>query len=338
MKSFLGLLLNAFVSNYSMLFIDEPEAFLHPPQARLLGKMLAKDLPGDKQLFLATHSESFLKGLLDANVANLKVIRIQRDDSINKVSVLNSVDINNIWNDSLLRHSNILGGLFHSKVVICESDSDSRFFSAVLSAQFDDTNSIAPDILFVNCGGKHRKPTAIKALKKLNVPLKVVADFDVLNDVNPLKEIFEELGGVWSTIETDCKLVKREIEQKRPEFLTTDVNKEISEILSRTTDRIFPKSKISEIQKCLKKASAWTEAKEVGKAFIPSGSATQAFERLQVDFIAFGLLIPEVGELESFVKSVGNHGPKWVSEVLSKDLKNDKELETARKFVDQMIV
>jgi AAA domain, putative AbiEii toxin, Type IV TA system len=338
MKSFLGLLLNAFVSNYSMLFIDEPEAFLHPPQARLLGKMLAKDLPGDKQLFLATHSESFLKGLLDANVANLKVIRIQRDDSINKVSVLNSVDINNIWNDSLLRHSNILGGLFHSKVVICESDSDSRFFSAVLSAQFDDTNSIAPDILFVNCGGKHRMPTAIKALKKLNVPLKVVADFDVLNDVNPLKEIFEELGGVWSTIETDCKLVKREIEQKRPEFLTTDVNKEISEILSRTTDRIFPKSKISEIQKCLKKASAWTEAKEVGKAFIPSGSATQAFERLQVDFIAFGLLIPEVGELESFVKSVGNHGPKWLSEVLSKDLKNDKELETARKFVDQMIV
>lgn len=117
MKSFVGLLLNAFVSNYSMLFIDEPEAFLHPPQARLLGKMLAKDLPADKQLFLATHSESFLKGLLDANVANLKVIRIQRDGSINKVSVLNSTDINNIWNDSLLRHSNILGGLFHSKVV-----------------------------------------------------------------------------------------------------------------------------------------------------------------------------------------------------------------------------
>ncbi len=337
MRSFVGVLLNAFVLNYSMLFIDEPEAFLHPPQARLLGKMLAKDLPAERQLFLATHSESFLKGLLDANVSNLKIIRIQRDGFVNKVSVLNHTDINNIWNDSLLRHSNILDGLFHSKVIICESDSDSRFFSALLSAQFDNTSSIAPDLLFVNCGGKHRIPTAIKALRKLNVPIKVVADFDVLNDINPLKEIFEDLGGLWSIVEADWKLVKKEIEQKRPEFLTLDVNKEITTILSSTHDRIFPRSKISDIQKCLKKASAWTEAKEVGKAFIPSGNATQAFERIQIEFIKVGLLILEVGELESFVKSVGSHGPKWVSEVLSKDLKNDRELESARQFVTQML-
>lgn len=337
MRSFVGLLLNVFVSDYSMLFIDEPEAFLHPPQARLLGKMLAKDLPTERQLFLATHSESFLKGLLDANVTNLKIIRIQREGTINKVSMLNSSDINNIWNDSLLRHSNVLDGLFHSKVVICESDSDSRFFSAVLSALFDNTNSIAPDVLFINCGGKHRIPTAVKALKKLNVPIKVVADFDVLNDTYPLKEIFEDLGGAWLDVGADWKLVKREIEQKRPEFLTADAKKEIETIFNSTTERIFPKLKISEIQKALKKASAWTEAKEVGKAFIPSGNASQAFERIQVKFIEKGLLILEVGELESFVKSVGNHGPKWVSEVLAKDLKNDRELEPARQFVNQLI-
>src|SRR5690606_11357661 len=337
MRSFVGVLLNAFISNHSILFIDEPEAFLHPPQARLLGKMLARDLPSQRQLFLATHSENFLKGLLDANVTNLKIIRIQRESAVNKVSVLNSSDINSIWNDSLLRHSNVLDGLFHSKVVICESDSDSRFFSAILSAQFDNTNSIAPDVLFINCGGKHRIPTAIKALKKLNVPIKVVADFDVLNDTNPLKDIFEDLEGVWLDVEADWKLVKREIEQKRPESLTEDGKKEIEEILSTTTERICPKPKVSQIQKALKKASAWTEAKEVGKAFIPSGGATQAFERIQLKFIERGLLIPEVGELESFVKSIGNHGPKWVSEVLSKDLKNDKELESARQFVLQII-
>ena len=337
MRSFVGVLLNTFISNFSILFIDEPEAFLHPPQARLLGKMLAKDLPSNRQLFLATHSESFLKGLLDANVSNLKIIRIQRNGTVNNVSTLNSSEINDIWNDSLLRHSNVLDGLFHSKVVICESDSDSRFFSAVLSSQYDDTNSIAPDILFINCGGKHRIPTAIKALKKLNVPVQVVADFDVLNDINPLKEIYEQLGGKWSDIESDWKLVKREVELKRPELLTEDLKKDIENILANTSERIFPKSKTIEIQKALKKASPWTEAKEVGKAFIPSGNATQAFEKLQVKFIEKGLLIPEVGELESFVKSVGNHGPKWVSEVLSKDLKNDKELELARQFVNQML-
>lgn len=337
MRSFVGVLLNAFISNHSILFIDEPEAFLHPPQARLLGKMLAKDLPSARQLFLATHSEDFLKGLLDANISNLKIIRIQRDGSINRVSSLTSTDIDSIWNDSLLRHSNVLNGLFHSKVIICESDSDCRFFSAVLSAQFDNTNSIAPDILFIHCGGKHRIPTAIKALKKLNVPIKVVSDFDVLNDINPIKEIFEDLGGVWSEIENDWKIVKKEIEQKRPEFLTVDIKREIEATFNSTTERIFPKEKISEIQRALKKASAWSEAKEVGKSYIPSGNATQAFERLQVKLKEKGFLILEVGEVESFVKSVGNHGPKWVSEVLTKDINTDVELEQARQFVKLLI-
>lgn len=337
MRSFVGVLLNAFISNHSILFIDEPEAFLHPPQARLLGKMLAKDLPSARQLFLATHSEDFLKGLLDANISNLKIIRIQRDGSINRVSSLTSSDIDSIWNDSLLRHSNVLNGLFHSKVIICESDSDCRFFSAVLSAQYDNTNLIAPDILFIHCGGKHRIPTAIKALKKLNVPIKVISDFDVLNDLNPIKEIFEDLGGIWLDVESDWKLVKKEIEQKRPEFLTEDIKREIEAIFKSTTDRIFPKEGIIEIQRALKKASAWSEAKEVGKSFIPSGNATQAFERLQIRLKEKGFLILEVGEVESFVKSVGNHGPKWVSEVLTKDLKKDLELEQARQFVKQFI-
>lgn len=337
MRSFVGVLLSVFISHHSILFIDEPEAFLHPPQARLLGKMLAKDFPSERQLFLATHSEDFLKGLLDANIKNLKIIRIQRDGDINKVTVLNSEDIKNIWSDSLLRHSNVLNGLFHSQVVICESDSDCRFFSAILSSLYDDTSEIAPDILFIHCGGKHRIPTAIKALKKLDVPIKVVTDFDVLSETNPLKEIFEDLGGVWTEIEKDWELVRGEIEQKRPELLTEDLKKEINLIFNGITDKAFPKEKILEIKKILRRASPWTEAKSIGKAFIPSGNATQAFERLQIKLKEKGFLILEVGEVESFVKSVGNHGPKWVNEVLTKDLKNDPELEQARQFVKHLM-
>lgn len=337
MRSFVGVLLNIFISNHSILLIDEPEAFLHPPQARLIGKMIAKDLPSERQLFLATHSEDFLKGLLDANTPNLKIIRIQREGTVNNVHILNSQDINEIWNDSLLRHSNVLNGLFHTKVIICESDSDCRFYSAILSALYDSTGEIAPDVLFIHCGGKHRIPTAIKALKKLNVQLNVIVDFDVLNDTNPLKEIFEYLGGDWSEVDADWRLVKNEIEQKRPALLASELKKEISDIFSSTTERIFPKTKINEIQKIIRKASAWSEAKEVGKAFIPSGNASQAFDRMQIKFKNLGLNILEVGELESFVKSVGNHGPKWVNEVLSKDLINDAELECARQFVSQLI-
>lgn len=170
----------------------------------------------------------------------------------------------------------------------------------------------------------------------MNVPIRVVSDFDVLNDVNPLKEMFEDLGGVWTDVEVDWKLVKTSIEHKRPELETQDLKREIDKVFQSTTERIFPKDKVSEIQKALKKASAWAHAKEAGKAFIPSGDPTKAFERLQSKFKEKGLFVLEVGELESFAKSLGNHGPKWVSEVLTKNLKNDTELDTARQFVIQL--
>jgi hypothetical protein len=190
--------------------------------------------------------------------------------------------------------------------------------------------------LFINCGGKHRISTVVKALKQLNVIIKVIADFDLLNDTNPLREIYQETGGNWNEIEGDWRIVKSAIESKRPELETKELKEEIDQIFLTTPDKIFPKSKISPIQKALKKASAWSHAKEVGKSFIPSGDATKAFERLQSKLKEKGIFIVEVGELESFAKSVGNHGPKWVNDVLTKDLINDPELSEARRFISEV--
>ncbi len=337
MRSFVGVLLSAFISNHNLLLIDEPEAFLHPPQARLLGKMLAKDLPTDRQLFLATHSGDSLKGLLEADVSNLKIVRIQRQGDINKISVLDNSDIKELWNDSLLRHSNILDGLFHSKVIICEGDSDCRFYSAVLQCLFENESNISPDYLFTHCGGKHRVASVVRALKKLNVDINAILDFDVLNDTYPLKDIFEECGGNWSLIERDWKIVKSSIDSKRPELETEDLKKELFPIFESTTERIFPQEKIKEIHSLLRKVSAWAHAKQVGKSFIPNGEPTQAYQRLIIELEKVGLMVVEVGELESFVKSIGNQGPKWVNEALTKDLANDVELNEAREFVRKII-
>lgn len=337
MRSFVGVLLNAFIGNHSILLIDEPEAFLHPPQARLLGKMLSTDLPSNRQLLLATHSTDFIKGLLEGNSKNLKIIRIQRNGLINNVNTLDNKEIDSIWSDSLLRHSNILDGLFHNKVIICESDSDTRFYSAVLSAINENVGKPYSDTLFIHCGGKHRISTVIKALKKLNVPVSSICDFDVLNDKNPLKDIYEEAGGEWTEIEREWKIVKQSIESKRPELEVKELKEEIDNIFNSISGKIMPKEKLSAIGVSLKKASAWSHAKQIGKLFIPNGEATQAYEKLAMKLKSFGVYVVEVGELESFVKSVGNHGPKWVNEVLLKDLRSDPELETARKFIEEIL-
>lgn len=333
MKAFTGVLLQAFISHYNILFIDEPEAFLHPPQAKLLGTMLANKFD-DKQLFLATHSEDFLKGILENNSGRIKVIRIRRDGNVNHVNILDNAKINDVWKDPILKHSNIMSGLFHKKVILCESDSDCRFYSSILESNLKE-NEVNPDILFTHCGGKQRLTVVVKALKALSVPISVIADFDVLNDEQPLKGIYEALGGNWDDIKGHWKIVKIGIDAKRPQLETGDLKKNISDVFSRVNDKIMPKIELENIKKSIKQASAWEHAKSVGKGFVPSGEASEAFDKLQARLVKAGLFVVEVGELEGFDKAIGGHGPKWVNDVLEKrDLKTDKELENARNFIE----
>jgi ABC-type polar amino acid transport system ATPase subunit len=65
-RSFLGVLLHTLVVDRDIILIDEPEAFLHPPQANLLGRILATEVPNPRQLIVSTHSADFLRGALDA--------------------------------------------------------------------------------------------------------------------------------------------------------------------------------------------------------------------------------------------------------------------------------
>jgi len=120
MRSFVGVLLHSLVVDHSVIMIDEPEAFLHPPQARLLGQMILKETPQGRQLFLATHSGDFLRGLLDTQSNRVRVLRIQRDNGINPIKELDSNGIKKVWGDPILRYSNVLDGLFHNKVVLCD--------------------------------------------------------------------------------------------------------------------------------------------------------------------------------------------------------------------------
>ncbi|WP_316828176.1 ATP-dependent nuclease [Pedobacter miscanthi] len=338
MKSFAGVFLSLFADNYSINIIDEPEAFLHPPQAMLLGEMLAKNLNQDKQLFISTHSEHFLKGMLAYGGKRLIVVRLLREGNDTKTTLLDNKALQKIWKEPILKHSNILDGLFHAKVVLCESEGDSRFFSAISSALIDDANISSPDIHYVQCGGKHQFPTAINALKKLNVPLIVIGDFDLLNNQKPLEDVFVGLGGVWDDIKDDWKIVKSDIDTQRPELSSDDMKKNIIEILDKITNTVVTDDNIKELESTIKKASAWGVAKRLGKKCIRAGNATQSYNRINEAFKNLGLIILEVGEIECFDLTVGNHGPKWVNKVLEKDLLESDDLKEAREFVKKYIL
>jgi hypothetical protein len=335
MRSFAGVLLATSVGRESVMLIDEPEAFLHPPQARLLGTTLVQDRNRERQLFIATHSTDILRGVLDSESPDVRVVRICRNGPVNKVRLLSNERIKQLWGDPLLRYSNILDGLFHESVVVCEADSDCRFYAAVLDAVLVGRSDEAkrPDLMFTHCGGKARLPVVIRALREVDVPVKAIADFDVLSEQEPLKTIVEALGISWAKVEADWMMVKTSVDAKKPDLNTAEVRVEIDKVLAKATSNTFPATAKKEIQSILKRSSSWAHAKEVGKAFVPPGDATKACDRLLKNLLAGGLHIVEVGELEGYVRSEGGHGPKWVNAVLTRGLATDPELEPARAFV-----
>lgn len=303
MRSFASILLDTFTSEYSITLIDEPEAFLHPPQARILGKMLAKNNPSDRQLLISTHSEDFLQGLLDANSENVTVIRINRDSNTNRMSVLENNKIKELWGNPILRYSNILDGLFHEKVVVCESDYDCLFYQAIIDAVYEYKNEISPDILFTHCGGKTRIKDVVKALKAVNVPVVAICDFDLLNDSRDFKPITASFGINWKEeLSADMKIIYDSMNAK-----SSGEN------------------------------NARKQIKKVGKAGF-TGKEPAAYEKVEEVCKSAGLFVVPVGEMECFDKTINKEKKDWIYNVLEKyDLATEKKLEEARKFVQEIV-
>ena len=303
MRSFASILLDTFTSEHCITLIDEPEAFLHPPQAKLLGKMLANNNPDNRQLLISTHSEDFLKGLIDANSENVTVIRINRDNKINRISVLHNDKIKKLWSNPILRYSNILSGLFHEKVVVCESDYDCLFYQAIVEAIYEYKNEIAPNILFTHCGGKTRIKDVVSALKAVNVPVVAICDFDILNTSENFKSIIASFGIDWDVVLSgDMKVIYDSMNAKNSNLKNT-----------------------------------WNQIKKVGKAGF-TGNEPAAYERVEAMCKSVGLFVVPVGEIECFNKTVNKEKKEWVYYVLENyNLATEEKFEEARKFMQGIV-
>ena len=335
MRSFASVLLSTSVGRENILLIDEPEAFLHPPQARLLGNTIVELAENSRQIFIATHSGDVLRGVLATANFNVRVVRIERTGSVNRVRSLSNDDIRDLWSDSLLRHSNILDGLFHEAVVVCEADSDCSFYSAILTS-LGTKQARLPDVQFTHCGGKYRIAMVLRALIKVGVPAKTICDFDILSDEQPLRGIYEALGGDWHEIETDWRIVKSSVDSKRPDRSTHEVKTEVDEIFANEQSNIFSHDARRKIASVLKLTTAWSNAKLAGSSYVPSGQPSQALTKLLKTLQTRGVYVVDVGELEGFCRTVSDHGPRWVAEVLQRDLANDAELRNAREFIAKL--
>ena len=338
MRSFASVILHLLAPpTPSILLLDEPEAFLHPPQAKLLGEVIASERPTGSQLFVATHSSDVLQGLVNVASEHLRVLRIQRVGDVNRVRELNKDLMKRLSIDPLMKHSNVLSGVFHERVIVCEGDGDCMFYGSLLD-QPTVHGSQHPDVLFVHGNGKDRLAALAETLVALDVKTDVIVDMDVLKTTDVLRDIVLALEGDWNSVKPLAESIKTEVEQRWPLLSGAEIKKGIDAVLSKVpNDGPFPDELSRDIRAQFRKADPWENIKASGAVALPSGQATVQFQELQEMCRAMGLWIVPVGELEGFCKSVGNHGPRWVRQVLQHfDLANDMELEQARAFIHEI--
>lgn len=335
-KSFTGILLYLMLDYFCTFLIDEPESFLHPPQAHIMGQIIGQTLSDQQQCFISTHSEEIIKGLLDVCSERIKIIRITRKDDINYFSVLDNDRFEDVWNDPLLKYSNIMSSLFHKSVVLCESDSDCKMYSIVenylkqLSGKYSET-------LFIHCGGKQRMSKIASALRVLKIDIKLIADIDVMNDEAVFKGIVEAFGIDWTTVKSDYNTIVGNLHSQKEKVNRNDAKTSINRIIDGSQNNYLLKEELKEIRTVISTISKWETIKSAGITAIPAGDATAAFNRLNKTLQLNGIHIVPVGELECFIKDIGGHGPAWVNKVLETYPSiDDKVYDQIREFMGNL--
>jgi ABC-type cobalamin/Fe3+-siderophores transport system ATPase subunit len=281
LRSFVGLAVQMLAERPNVFLVDEPEAFLHPGQARAVGRWLGtQSQSSDVQLIIATHDRDILLGLLQcASTVRINIVRVSREGRSTRFAQLDPSEVQAVWDNPVLRYSNVLQGLFHQKVVICESDADCRFFGAALDefAISLERRSESDDVLFVPAGSKNRVGAMASSLAQLKVRAEAIVDFDALRLKADLKGIVVGVGAEWTT----------EIDDLYTTFIKS------------------PNAKQS-----------WDVLKKSGLSAMAAGEPYTAAVALLAALKLLGVHVIGVGEVEDFEKSINLHGAGWVSQAL----------------------
>lgn len=345
MRSVLGII-SAIVSvKKPIILIDEPEAFLHPPQALQLGEIISELVDASQQAFIATHSVDFLRGLL-SSTKDAVITHLKRTDDITEAKVLDSATLNQIITDPLLSSSRVLEGMFYKGVVATEADADSVFYQRLFQKV-----GAADEIHFVNAHNKQTLKKIIEPYKKLGIKFAMIADADVIRD----KREFTDMLQV-----TNDEQIKNQILREREAiinyFQSQDKYKVLCDLQEKTKKLVeqsmIPKtahpddiaSALYEFRQKLRKfrdeSDELSEFKKNGRSALPD-TLQDNFDRLWTCCANIGLFIVNVGELESWMIDYGlersSNKSKWISTALSKlfEIEYDRN-KAIWKFVDAL--
>ena len=313
-RSAVAILSSLIANEHTLYLIDEPETFLHPPQARILGNNIV-ELSKNKQCFISTHNIDLIRGILENKSSRIKIIKINRNENNNEFHVIDNESISKIANDKNLKYSNILNGLFYNTVVLCENESDCKFYSAIL--EYLDSN-IYHNILFCAVGGKDQFKIIIPLLQKLKINYKIIADLDLIDNRERLKNLLNSIeenkyDQISETHNNFLNLFEKETDNQIKKQIA--IKDEILKLF--TNDDYMSEETANKIKLVLKNISHLKLLKNTGKSCLPAGKCTIEYDRIIKFLNINNIYVVECGEIERFITQVDGHGNNWVENVFN---------------------
>lgn len=292
LRSFVSVLLNLEGREKPIFLLNEPEAFLHPPQALKMGSMLSERFEKTKNLeqaFISTHSSYLLRGLLSSEALDVSIIRFGRRGPKRSVHEIDREALQNLFDRPDFTPLYI-DGLFSSEVILVESPGDEALYSRIIS-------KINPlyDGLFIPTNGKDRFAPMMRFYLSAGISCKVITDFDILNNHNLFKKLLKTAN--ISKESRDVYMSARDKLEKEYRALRNKPGK--------------PADKLPDEVKDLYKKDVRLEVSEKTNAQI---------DDLIAELARRGIAIIRSGEMESLFESVEglehSHTGAWLSKAI----------------------
>jgi len=190
-RAFTGLTAAVMSADYRIMLVDEPEAFLHPPLTRKLGKRLTQ-LASDRgaNVLASTHSPEFLMGCVQSG-RGANVVRLTWRGGVATARLLPAAKLDALMKDPLLRSTGVLGALFHEGAIVCEADADRVFYAEINERLLAARAGGADGCLFLNAQNKQTIRRILRPLREMGIPAVAIVDLDILKGREDFRDLLK---------------------------------------------------------------------------------------------------------------------------------------------------
>ncbi len=248
-QAFCGIVASVIASDARVIFIDEPEAFLHPELCTMLAKLLCNQArKRHQQLFVATHSAPFLMGCVQAGI-DTNIVRLTFRRGFATSHILSQAELAPLMRNPLLRSTDTMAGIFYNSVVVTEADGDRAFYDEINHRCMEAKHAGAiQNCLFLNAQSWQSVAPIVAPLRRLGVAAAAIVDIDVLLEqastgmqalmeaVNMPATLRKALGQMRGDLHRDLSPIRDDLKKKGLDCVEGEKRRGLESFLKQLSD------------------------------------------------------------------------------------------------------